>query len=86
MPREDGAEIRRLHRAEGLPILPGAPMWFPRVAWRHPQKAFEMPEKRKEDDQVFSEGAVRIAHETCKPIAAIAREFWGKTRGALGTG
>ncbi|WP_109751301.1 transposase [Mycolicibacterium aromaticivorans] len=34
-----------------------------------------MPEKRKKYDRAFREGAVRIVHETGKPIAAIAREL-----------
>ncbi len=43
-----------------------------------------MPEKRKKYDRAFREGAVRIVHETGKPIAAIARELGGVNEGTLG--
>ena len=43
----------------------------------------EMSEKRKKYDRAFREGAVRIVHETGKPIAAIAREL-GVNEGTLG--
>jgi transposase len=34
-----------------------------------------MPEKRKKYDRAFREGAVRIVHETGRPIAQVAPEL-----------
>jgi transposase len=45
----------------------------------------EMPEKRKEYDREFREGAVRIVEETGKPIAQVARDL-GVNEGTLGNG
>jgi len=42
-----------------------------------------MPETRKKYDREFREGAVRIAEETGKPIAQIARDL-GVNEGILG--
>lgn len=42
-----------------------------------------MPEKRKKYDRQFREGAVRIVHETGKPIAQVARGL-GVNEGTLG--
>ena len=42
-----------------------------------------MPEKRKKYDRQFRERAVRIVHETGKPIAQVARDL-GVNEGTLG--
>jgi transposase len=42
-----------------------------------------MPDIRKKYDREFREGAVRIAEETGKPIAAVARDL-GVNEGTLG--
>ena len=34
-----------------------------------------MPEKRRKFDAEFREGAVRLVHETGKPIAQVARDL-----------
>ena len=42
-----------------------------------------MPEKRRKFDAQFREGAVRLVHESGKPIAQIARDL-GVNEGTLG--
>jgi transposase len=42
-----------------------------------------MPEKRKQYDREFRDGAVRIVEETGKPIAQVARDL-GVNEGTLG--
>lgn len=42
-----------------------------------------MPKKRKKYDRQLREGAVRIVHETGKPIARVARDL-GVNEGTLG--
>jgi transposase len=42
-----------------------------------------MPEKRREFDREFREGAVRIVRESGKPIAQVARDL-GVHEGTLG--
>ena len=42
-----------------------------------------MPEKRRKFDAEFREGAVRLVHESSKPIAQIARDL-GVNEGTLG--
>jgi transposase len=49
---------------------------FPLVTWRCPLRGRpEMAETRRQFDQEFRAGAVRIVRETGKPIAQVAREL-----------
>jgi transposase len=43
-----------------------------------------MTEKRREFDQDFRDGAVRLVHETGRPIAVVARDL-GINEGTLGS-